>query len=628
MKHISPHTRFFNRARTFPDTLPSDRNPGPVKHLLRRIVWVLVPADGPRAMAIKDTTPAAAAGSGRRAVRAVTPDRHRPCYMLLLSTAAAAMLMTSAGHSAYPNRQPNHAYPDAVAIAAPGPEAGQPMFIRSIDLIGRDRLREFYAARGYEAVWVRANRVTDRARAVLGVLREAGKHGLPASAYGVARLEALVEATDAESLTEFELSLSEAFIRYAEHIGNGRLNEGERPARSYQHAVDPVEFLEQSARAANPADILQSRAPRHHVYAGLRQAVLRYQTIEAAGGWPLLPDGPTLRAGDRDPRVVTLRERLRVTGDFPARRGARQYFEPALEQAVEHFQRRHGLEVDGIVGPRTRAALNVPANARRRQLAMNLERSRWLPSDLGERHVLVNIAGFSAKVVENHRTKMEMKVIVGKRYQQTPIFSDEIRYLEVNPYWNVPASIARNEILPAVIDNPGYLAENNLEVLSSWDSGAEALDPASIDWQSMSTGRFPYRFRQKPGPDNALGRVKFMFPNEFSVYMHDTPARHLFDRESRTLSHGCIRLSRPLALAEYLLKDHGWSRSRIESQIEAGNRAVVGLEQRVPVHITYLTAWMQDDTVHFRDDVYDRDTRLARALFKDDPDSRIAMTGQ
>lgn len=392
MRPTALHTgSILTRARAGPFNAPPRREPGPLKRALQRLGWLLVPADGPRAMAVEAPAPAAAPDRPGRAVGALAPPRRRR-YRLILP-AAAALLMSAAGHSAYQDRQPGPAVPGIPPVTAPEPAAERPLVLRTIDLIGRERLREFYAARGYTGVWVRGNRVTERARAVLDVLRRAQKQRLLSSGYGVQRLEALAQSTSPETLRDFELGLTEAFMRYAEHIGNGRLDEEERPGRTYQQSGHFIDRPARSLRAASPGGFPHAQASQHRVSAGLRRAVLRYRTIEASGGWPLVPQGPVLRAGDRDRRVITLRERLRASGDFPLQRGARDYFEPALEHAVRRFQHRHGLDEDGAVGPRTRAALNVPANVSRRQWVMNLQRSRRLPGELGERYVTADLAG-------------------------------------------------------------------------------------------------------------------------------------------------------------------------------------------------------------------------------------------
>jgi L,D-transpeptidase YcbB len=292
-------------------------------------------------------------------------------------------------------------------------------------------------------------------------------------------------------------------------------------------------------------------------------------------------------------------------------------FDAPLQAAVIRFQRRHGLETDGAVGPITLAELDRPVAERIRQIERNLERWRWLPHDLGSRYILVDIAGFELRVFEDEHMVMDMQVIVGRDYRQTPVFNDQIRYLVLSPYWNVPASLAVKDILPLARSDPRYLQEHGFKVLAGgWGADARVVDATMVDWENISESNFPYRFRQDPGPYNSLGRVKFMFPNEFDVYLHDTPSVGLFARTSRDISSGCIRLERPLDLAEYLLDGaSGWTRERILSGMNSGKERNITLPTPVPVHMIYLTVWTEPDgTAYFRPDVYGRDARLDTAL--------------
>jgi len=324
-----------------------------------------------------------------------------------------------------------------------------------------------------------------------------------------------------------------------------------------------------------------------------------------------------MEKGERSKRIRLVRERLAVVGyalygsaDDP------EYFDDRLDNAVRQFQERHGLEIDGIVGRNTIAELNVTAGERARQIMVNMERWRWLPRDLGERHLLVNIANFEIRIFEAGDQVMSMRAIVGRDYRRTPVFTDLMTYLVINPYWNVPNSIAVKDKLPVLKENPGYLAENNMKVFEGWGADAPELDPDTIDWEDFTEETFPFRLRQDPGPANALGRIKFMFPNKFNVYLHDTPARALFDQTVRTFSSGCIRIEQPLELAEYLLRaDPGWSRPAILAAIDRSEEQTVRLPEPIRVYILYCTAWVDDDgSVQFRRDIYERDAAVAEAL--------------
>ena len=244
-----------------------------------------------------------------------------------------------------------------------------------------------------------------------------------------------------------------------------------------------------------------------------------------------------------------------------------------------------------------------------------MERWRWFPDSLGERYLMVNIPAFELSVVEGHTRIDNVRAIVGRKRRQTPIMSNRMTYLELNPYWNIPRKIARRDILPKVIRDPAYLNRQGIRVFDSWDPQALELDPTTIPWEKISAAHFPYRLRQDPSDLNALGQVKFMFPNHHSVYIHDTPGKALFDRQERSFSSGCVRVEAPLALAQYLLGEQGWNRARLEGAIARGQRQAVVLDNPIPVHLVYFTAWVDEDgRVNFREDIYERDLRLLLAL--------------
>jgi murein L,D-transpeptidase YcbB/YkuD len=269
---------------------------------------------------------------------------------------------------------------------------------------------------------------------------------------------------------------------------------------------------------------------------------------------------------------------------------------------------------DGVVGGATREALNRDPEDLVRQLEVNLERWRWLPDDLGDRYAIVNIAAFDLDVVEQGSSALSMRVVVGQPYRRTPVLSSQITHVVLNPTWTVPERLVKEDILPRVRKDWGYLASMHLRVFDGWSDNAREVDPAEVDWSTVTPRR--YRFRQDPGPWNALGRVKFLLPNSYDIYLHDTPQRELFSRASRVFSSGCVRLETPLALVDYLLaKERRWSPEEIERIFAEGKERFLRLEHPLPVHILYWTAWVEDDgTVHFRKDIYGRDERVSRAL--------------
>lgn len=340
----------------------------------------------------------------------------------------------------------------------------------------------------------------------------------------------------------------------------------------------------------------------------LEKSLAQYRQLAAQGGWPQVPLGPTLREGDQNERIPILKKRLVASGDLAAWASQGDFFDEFLDEAVLRFQTRHGLTVDGLVGPKTLRELNVPISERILQLGASLERCQPLPPLLERRHILVNIADFTLKLYEDGKLVLAMPVIVGRAYRQTPVFNGRISSLILNPSWNVPHSIATKDLLPKIKKDPDYLRQMHLRVTRDWTLNTE-IDPATIKWARLSRAYFPYRLRQDPGPDNALGRVKFPFPNPYDVYLHDTPARELFDKDARTFSSGCIRLAKPLELAVYLLQGTplGSMEALIEEIANEEPQQKVIIPSPIAVHIVYLTAWVDPDgTVQFRPDVYKR----------------------
>ncbi|HIJ91181.1 MAG: L,D-transpeptidase family protein [Desulfobulbaceae bacterium] len=343
----------------------------------------------------------------------------------------------------------------------------------------------------------------------------------------------------------------------------------------------------------------------------LEKSLAQYQQLADQGGWVRVPDGPSLHEGDANERISLLKKRLLTSGDLAATTAQGDHFDTPLMEAVQRFQTRHGLTADGVVGPNTLAALNVPISERIRQLTASLERCQPLPQLLEPRHILVNIADFTLKLFENGKPVLSMPVIVGKTYRQTPVFTGRIATLVLNPNWEVPHSIATKDLLPKIQKDPGYLAQLHLRVFRDRKQSA-AIDPATVDWTKLTQEHFPYRLSQPSGPDNALGQVKFLFPNPYDVYLHDTPARELFQKDSRTFSSGCIRVAKPLDLAVYLLK--GTKLGTMDSLTAAITRKktqYINIPAPIAIHIVYMTAWVDSEgTVQFRPDIYHRNPVL------------------
>lgn len=497
---------------------------------------------------------------------------------------------------------------------------GEPVY-ESVALPG------FYVRRLYRPAWSDARGPTPLIDDLVSALRQADREGLQPDDYHLAAIDTLLAAVRADARSggmivpdrwaELDLLLTDAFLVYGSHLLAGRVNhETLKPEWvANRRGADFAAVLEAALESGDVAATLAALAPPHRGFRRLREALARYRQVAAMGGWPLIPAVATFKRGDRGPPVAALRERLRLEDHLGIGQDA-ELFDEALEQALKQFQRRHGLTADGAVGAATRAELNVPVERRVEQLEVNLERWRWLPKDLGRRHIIVNIAAFKLDVVEEDAAVMTMRVVVGRPYRRTPVFSDTMRYLVLNPYWQVPRSLAVQDLLPRIQRDPSYLAKQGVRVLQGWGSEAREVDPAMVDWSAITSARFPFRLAQDPGPLNALGRIKFMFPNRFNVYLHDTPTRRLFEETERDFSSGCIRVERATELAEYLLRrDVRWNREAILRALDEAVDGTVPLPEPMPIHLLYWTAWADGDgTIQFRRDLYGRDAPLLTAL--------------
>ncbi|MGD9366146.1 MAG: L,D-transpeptidase family protein [Desulfobacteraceae bacterium] len=490
------------------------------------------------------------------------------------------------------------------------------------------QIARFYDRRGYEPVWADPHGLLPHGAEVLETLRQYAAEGEPGLSDHLDNFEKMLDdglrlvasglSMPPEDFARLDVRFTQIVMHYVVSLRYHYWTpfEGGKSAedRLFRQLADALE-------AELLDDLLAASQPQHIQYRALRSSLKQYETIKLLGGWPQIKAGPKMRLGRRDGRVPVLRWRLVISGDMTLDQlSAEEIFDAVLTEAVRKFQRRHGLKVDGVVGKRTRAMLNVPVEDRILQLKANIERWWRMPIDLGTRYLMVNIPNYQLHIVENNTVVKSIRAIVGKQDRRTPVFSTKMTYLELNPYWNVPQKIASRDLLPRIQNNPQFLIRQRIQVFKNWNAGARELDPLAVDWNRYSKENFNLRLRQKPARFNALGLVKFIFPNRYSVYIHDTPGKALFRKRKRSYSSGCIRIEEPFALAEYLLKDQQWDRSELLRRVRTNKRKVIALKSPIPVHLVYFTSWIDDaGTTHFREDLYGRDHRLSEEMARGTP---------
>ena len=477
-------------------------------------------------------------------------------------------------------------------------------------------VRRFYATHAYQPVWVNSREPLPRASSLVRAVLNAAQDGLEPANYITPAIQALFLAKDEFGLAKLEAALTWAFVELASDLASGRTVPSEVDPETFVHPhdIDPAQVMADAATAFDVQPVLTRLAPQTDAYRNLKMALARYREIRRLGGWTEFSNGKILRPGMRGPRIAELRRILAERGEDID--PDNDHYDLTLVSAVKDFQRRHGLTPDGAFGPTSRSALNQSVDERIEQIVINMERLRWMPDHLGERHAFVNLADFRLEIVFGKEVVYETRVVVGSDADRTPVFSDRMTYLVINPYWNIPPSIAKKEMLPQLRADPYSLLPKGIRVFASWAGTAPELDPGEVDWHAVDPRRFPYKLRQDAGGGNALGRVKFMFPNKFNIYLHDTPSKSLFNRTVRTFSHGCIRVEDPFRLAKLLLSDDPrWTPERFDQAIADGKRRSVSLPRAVNVHLTYLTAWVdRKGVIQFRDDVYKRDVSLTAAI--------------
>lgn len=598
---------------------------------------------GAAAQAHAQTAPAATPAEAAAAFATPTSPAAAP---QAAGGAAAVAPAPQSGAATVDSAAPAAAPPVAPpAIAAAAPTEPQPIppvqaaLMAAAVAAGDEAVAQVYAAHGWAPLWL-GDRPERVAQGLLAAFEGAESHGLPPVVDAAdlrARLDDLRGAVDPEQravkTAALDVALSLAAARYGTALASGALTPRKVDAEIH---VDPprpdvVAMLTAIADAPEPRRALDAMAPADPGYEALRARLAAFRALAASGGWQApTPDVRVLRPGDRGPAVAEMRRRLIELGDAEAAApvkvaaagqasdshaaAAEALFDPALEEAVRRFQRRHGLNDDGVAGARTFDAMAESAATRMRQIAVNLERMRWMNRDLGDRRIVVNLADYRMQVVLGGQVVQDMRVVVGEaKKHRTPEFSDVMTHMVVNPTWNVPYSIATKEILPKLREDPTYLAGQNMSLRRD---GA-VVDPLTVDWFAYSRGNFPFRIRQEPGEDNALGQVKFMFPNNFAIYLHDTPSRRLFAKDMRAASHGCVRVERPIDLALQLLDGQVEDPAeRFAAWQARGEEIWVTIRNPLQVHLMYRTAWVDPQTGEdeFRADVYGRDTEVWNAL--------------
>ncbi len=456
-------------------------------------------------------------------------------------------------------------------------------------------------------LWVdAAGQPTAQALEVRRVLSRAAEQGLDPRDYEAATPEQLAAAIE----------------RYVSDLNNGRIDPRSIHARfdgARKPRLDAAAWLREAVASGKVAAALREAEPRLPMYAPLKQALAQYRALGEPAAWQMpLPAIPRkkLAEGDAYAGLAVLTQRLQALGDLPAATPVPERYEGALVAGVKAFQERHGLSPDGVLGAATLQALNVTPAARARQIELTMERLRWTPFLQGSRMVAVNVPEFVLRAYEVHDGRVQvratMKVIVGKAFNtRTPLFDEDMRFIEFSPYWNVPPSIARGEVVPKIRRNPGYFHDQGFEFVTGAGQVVTSLSGEHLD----AVLRGAWRIRQRPGPKNALGDIKFVFPNNDNIYLHHTPAVDLFGRDRRDFSHGCIRVEAPVELAKFVLQDEPeWTEERIRQQMEHGSSTTLKLRQPLPVLIAYSTVVVRGGQPHFFQDVYGHDKLLDRAL--------------
>ena len=490
-----------------------------------------------------------------------------------------------------------------------------------IILYAQDVLPDYYELNGYEPAWKnKKNR-----KEAIALLEDSYNEGLIPDDYHMSNIQRLMEETksnpDPGKLADLDMLITDGLFIYASHLILGKVDQSKiRPGWDVPPNKLPGNgdsILYQALEYGNLTEKINSFKPDNYMYTYLRRGLNHYREIAKNGGWPVIPDGEVLKPGAKDDRVPVIRNYLKIVGDLPdnAINEGSTIYDSVLVEAVKRFQFRHNLNQDGVIGKGTLRAMNVSVEQRIAEIRVNMERARWVIHHLPDDFLVVNIAGFNIRRLRHDSIIYYSRVIVGKHYHETPIFKGMIRYIILNPTWTLTYSIATKETLPKLKKDPGYLEKKNMIIM---DRSGKVLDPSTIDFSKLSASNFPYTIQQKAGPHNSLGEVKFMFPNKYSVYLHDTPARSLFANEERAFSHGCIRLQKKWELFLSIVDEPDvWNMEKINQVLATEKTTRVNLKNPIEIILLYWTAGAdKNDKLYFNKDIYDRDAAVLTALDK------------
>ena len=507
--------------------------------------------------------------------------------------------------------------------------SGYPLIIRGVAVqFDPGILRRFYAKRLFEPVWMQDGHILPRVRTLFSEIKQSVQNGLkpedylqiPPQLQYILERDASQENVPPADLADLDLIITGIYASFGYDLLYGRVNASHRCRTkcASDRCGKLLGKLHELQDDAQFAALLQGLQPKNPSYERLRVMLNHYRDIAGQGGWPIISAGHRLKAGDQGEQVILLRRRLTLSGDIDGESipVKEDLYDAVLASAVRRFQKRHAITVTGVVDDKTFRLLNVPVEDEIHLIELNLERLRWIPRDVREPYIIVNMPDFSLKVVQNDEIVMAMRTVIGKPYWHTPSFRGKITFLEINPVWKIPPSILEEEVFPGIRKNPDYVKNKGIKFFRQRGRTLVEVPLNQITWSKAYPKTFPYQVIQSAGPSNPLGRVKFMFPNEFDVYLHDTPTKRLFKRNQRTFSHGCIRIEKPIDLAAYLMeRDSSWSREQLMAKIENGKTQQYLLNDPVDIYIAYFTAWVDNDGIlQVRPDIYGSDVILDTAL--------------